>query len=278
MLAHPAMLPSSRPARSGLAMMLSVTLVAAATATRAEVWTLGHGDIGVAYDPAAATEFEMEVHVEQGGVVDGTEITNAAGQAYAPGDITLQVPASANLQRINNPTGFWTGLPNNGYNFTGAAYNALGVPVGANLWVLSPTGADADHYGTPFLGWATEEGFAGESFGNVTFTPTSFTGPAGGTMAVYNGSVQEWVLQAGDTTFTGDSFSVPAEGHAHRTLFFTQPGLYEVGIQAAALNGSTPVSGSAVYTFQVVPEPGTLGLAALAASAAYLTHRRRRRR
>jgi surface-anchored protein len=96
-------------------------------------------------------------------------------------------------------------------------------------------------------------------------------------MAIYNGNVQQWVLQAGDTTFVGDSFAVPAEGHAHRTLFFTQPGLYQVGIQAAGLNGSTSVSGSAVYNFEVVPEPSTLALAALAAAAGIPLARLRRR-
>ncbi|MFM1903442.1 MAG: hypothetical protein RLZZ440_1342 [Planctomycetota bacterium] len=228
------------------------------------VWSLDHGDIGVAYDPADPAAFEMEVHVEQGGVVNGVAITDPDGQAFEPGEIAIEVPATANLQRINNPTGFWTGLPT-GYNFTGSQYDALGVPVGANLWVLSPTGADADHYATPFLGWATEEGFDGENFGNITFTPVSFSAPAGATMAIYSGNTQEWVLQAGDTTFVGDSFSVPAEGHVHRTVFFTEPGLYEVGIQAAGLNGATSVSGSAVYSFQVVPEPATP--AALAAAA-----------
>jgi surface-anchored protein len=265
------------PLRLATIALSSALLALAAAPTRAEVWSLGHGDIGVAYDSATPNAFEMEVHVEDGGVVDGVAITNPAGQAFEPGDITIRVPTTANLQRINNPTGFWTGLANNGYDFTGSQYNALGVPVGSNLWVLSPTGADADHYGTPFLGWATEEGFDGESFGNITFTPTSFTAPAGGTMAIYSGSVQQWVLQAGDSTFVGDSFSVPAGGHVHRTLFFTQPGLYQVGIQAAGLNGATSVSGSAVYNFEVVPEPSTLALAALAAAAGVPLALRRRR-
>lgn len=253
-------------ASSIIRLALAISLVPAA-ALAVDTWSAEHGDIGVAYDPADPTAFELEVHVEQGGVVNGVPITNPAGQPYDPATIVIEVPATANLQRINNPTGFWTGLAA-GYNFTGSQYNALGVPVGANLWVLSPTGADADHYGTPFLGWATEEGFAGESFGNVTFTPTSFSAPAGATMAIYNGNAQEWVLQAGDTTFVGDSFSVPAESHVHRTIFFTEPGLYQVGIQAAGLNGATSVSGSAVYSFQVVPEPASSAL--LAASAAGL--------
>jgi|694.fasta_scaffold32676_4 hypothetical protein len=248
-----------------------------ARAALAATWTLGHGDIGVAYDPGTPGIFGMEVHVEQGATVDGTQITDAAGQAFEPANATIQVPASANLGRVNNPSGFWTGLPNNGYNFAGSQFDALGVPVGADLWVLSPSAADADHYGTPFLGWATEEGFAGEQFGNITFTPTSFSAPPGGTMAIYSGNTQLWVLQAGDAAFTGDSFSVPAGGHAHRTLFFTEPGSYEVGIQAAGLNGATPVIGSAVYTFQIVPEPSTLVLAAVAAVGVAVNLVRRRR-
>lgn len=266
--------------RFALAALLVAALLALASprAARAAVWSAGHGDIGVAYDSLDPAAFEMEVHAEQGATIDGVVITDPGGQAFEPANVTISVPATADLGRIDNPTGFWTGLPNNGYNFTGSQYDALGVPVGSPLWVLSPTGADADHYGTPFLGWATEEGFTGESFGNITFTPTSFTAPAGGTMAIYDGSTQLWVLQDGDTTFTGDSFSVPAEGHVHRTLFFTEPGLYEVGIQAAGLNGATQVSGSAVYSFQVVPEPSAIALAALAAAAAVPLARLRRGR
>lgn len=225
------------------------------------VYSLGHGDIGVAY-PGTGSAFEMEVHVGQGGFVDGNEITDPAGQVYEPVDIAIQVPATANLGRIDNPIGFWAGTAD-GYNFTGANYNALGVAVGADLWVLSFDGTDADHYGTPFLGWATEEGFAGEGFSSVTFTPTSFTSPAGGNMGVYTSTgTRQWSLLHGDTNFTGDSFSVAANGHAHRVLFFTEPGLYEVGIRATATHPTAGlVTGEAVYSFQVVPEPSSLMLA-----------------
>jgi hypothetical protein len=256
---------------------LAAWLLYGQAAAAVDTWSLEHGDIGVAYDPADPAAFEMEVHVEPGGVVNGVPVTNPAGQAFDPGTIVIEVPASANLGRINDPNGFWTGLPT-GYNFTGSQYDALGVPVGADLWVLSPTAADADHYGTPFLGWATEEGFGGENFGNITFTPTSFSAPPGATMAVYAGNTQQWVLQAGDTTFVGDSFSVPAEGHVHRTLFFTTPGLYQVGIEAAGLNAATQVAGSAVYSFRVVPEPAAPAAVAAVATALAASGWRLRRR
>jgi hypothetical protein len=137
--------------------------------------------------------------------------------------------------------------------------------------VLSFDGTDADHYGTPFLGWATEEGFVGEDFSSVVFTPTSFASPAGGNMGVYTSTgTRQWALLHGDTNFTDDSFSIAANGHAHRVLFFTAPGTYDVGIRATATHPTFgPVTGDAVYSFQVVPEPssvmlvgcGVLGLA-----------------
>ncbi len=50
--------------------------------SRAEVWSLGHGDIGVAYDPLDPAAFEMEVHAEQGATIDGVVVTDPDGQAF----------------------------------------------------------------------------------------------------------------------------------------------------------------------------------------------------
>jgi hypothetical protein len=258
---------------------LSLACLALRGVAVGSVFTLGHGDIGVAY-PGTGSAFEMEVHVGQGGFVDGVEITDPDGQAYEPDEIAIQVPEAANLRRIDNPSGFWGGTAD-GYNFTGANYNALGVAVGADLWVLSFDGTDADHYGTPFLGWATEEGFVGEGFSTVTFTPTSFTSPVGGNMGIYTSTgTRQWSLLHGDTTFVGDSFSVSPNGHAHRVLFFTEPGLYQVGIRAAATHPTAGlVTGEAVYSFQVVPEPSTWVLAGIGlATASWQAIRRKRRR
>jgi surface-anchored protein len=239
----------------------------------ADTWTSGHGDIGVAY-PGTGEEFEMEVHIGAGAVVSGS--TLAADLVLAPEDATIVVPTAANLKVISTGSGQWAG-DNAGYDFVTTG-SSLGVAPGGNLWVLSFNESDADFYGTPFLGWATEEGFLGEPFGNVTFTPYSFSSPIGGSMGIFEDDLTPlWILRAGDSSFTGDEFEVPADAHVHRVLAFTQPGLYEVGIRATALlDGTTTVIGEGVYQFQVVPEPSGILLAGAGALGALLAARRRR--
>lgn len=248
----------------------------AGASVQADTWTSGHGDIGVAY-PGTGEEFEMEVHLEPGAVISGSTVPAGPGEAFEPGDVVIQVPNSANLKAISTGSGQWGG-DNTGYNFV-ATGTTLGVAEGGNLWVLSFNEADADHYGTPFLGWATEEGFDELAFGNVTFTPYSFSSPTGGSMGIFDTDLTPlWVLLAGDTSFTGDAFEVAPEGHVHRVLAFTQPGLYEVGIEATALlDGTTTVIGQGVYQFQVVPEPSSILLAGLGLCATIGAGLRRRR-
>ena len=243
----------------------------------ADTWTLGHGDIGVAFDPVTSgTTFEMEVHLHTGAVVSGSALP--ADGHYEPDAVTIAVPKSANLKAISTGSGQWGG-DTAGYDFvaTGAT---LGVAEGSNLWLLSFDGSDADFYQTPFLGWATEEGFVGNSFGNVTFTPYSFSSPTGGSMGIFEADLTPlWVLLAGDSSFTGDSFEVAPDSHVHRVLAFTQPGIYQIGIRATSLlDGATTVVGEGVYTFQVVPEPSSIALAGLGAAGALAAGWRRRRR
>ena len=228
----------------------------------AAVWSLGHGDIGVAY--VSGTTFEMELHVGQGATVNGVLVTSTTGEVYEPADATIRVPNSANLKAIQSgSTAVWAG-DTAGYNFI-ATGSSLGVAQGGDLWVLSFNEFDADTYGTPFVGWATEEGFAGNAFGDVFFTPFSFSSPTGGNFGVFTDNLSPlWLVNHGDTTFTGDEFSVPADNHTHKVLAFTQPGIYQIGIRATSLlNGETTVVGEGVYTFQVVPEPSSIALAGL---------------
>ena len=257
----------------GAACLLACVATASA---QADNWTSGHGDIGVHY-PGSGTEFEMEVHLHSGAVVSGSTLPEDGH--YEPSAITVVVPSSANLKAITTGSGQWAG-DNAGYDFV-AMGASLGVAEGGNLWVLSFNESDANVYGTPFLGWATEEGFTGNSFGNVTFTPYSFSSPAGGSMGIFDQNddlAPLWVLLAGETSFTGDSFEVGPEQHVHRVLAFTKPGLYEVGIRATAfLDGTTEVIGEGVYKFQAVPEPSSMALAGLGVAGALAAGWRRRR-
>jgi surface-anchored protein len=244
----------------------------------AAVWSLGHGDIGVAYT-SPETTFELELHVGDGATVDGSVVTDPAGVVYEPTGAVIRVPNSANLKAIQSgSTAVWAG-DTAGYNFITTG-SSLGVAQGGNLWVLSYDESDTQAYGTPFLGWATEEGFAGNAFGDVIFTPFSFSSPTGGNFGIFQDNLSPlWLVNHGDTTFAGDTFSVPADTHTHKVLAFTQPGIYEIGIRATSLlDGTTTVVGEGVYTFQVVPEPSSIALAGLGAAGALAAGWRRRRR
>lgn len=243
-------------------------------------WTLGHGDLSVIYSGSGST-FGSEVHLHSGAVVDGQELT--ADEHGEPSEIQIVVPVAANLKRIDNPSGFFEGAAN-GYDFTGSDYNATGASVGGNLWMLGSSG-DAGHYGTPFVGLSAEELTAANWDGNISLTlgNVSFDGSAygttGGVFSFYSEELNPlWTSLGG----TQSSVSlIPGAGHIHGFMFFSQPGTYEVTLLAnGTLAGvpGIPVTGSAVYTFQVVPEPSSVALAGLGAAGVLAAGWRRRRR
>lgn len=273
------MISTTRNARRGMFSLSAIACLIGLShqSHAAAVWSLGHGDIGVAY-VSGTTLFEMELHVGQGATVDGVVVTSTTGVVYEPAEATIRVPGSANLKAIQSgSTAVWAG-DSAGYNFITTG-SSLGVAQGGDLWVLSYDESDTEAYGTPFLGWATEEGFAGNSFGDVFFTPFSFNSPTGGNFGIFTDNLSPlWLVNHGDTTFTGNEFSVPADTHTHKVLAFTQPGIYQIGIRATSLlDGVTTVVGEGVYTFQVVPEPSSIALAGLGAAGVLAVGWRRRR-
>ena len=69
---HPISTHSAAPSTPLLVpRLLTAVLLLAGSAQAVDTWSLDHGDIGVAYDSADPTAFEMEVHIEPGGVVNG---------------------------------------------------------------------------------------------------------------------------------------------------------------------------------------------------------------
>jgi surface-anchored protein len=246
-------------------------------------WTLGHGDISVAFDPlSSGTSFGFEVHLHSGATVNGNQLP--ADEHGEPADIQIVVPGSANLKRIDNPTGFFEGQAS-GYDFTGSDFNQTGAAVGGNLWMLGGS-SDAAHYGTPFVGLSAEEvlGTWNPNSISLTLGGVSFNGSAygtnGGVFSYYDDSTltAKWSSIDG---FTQQAVSLVAgTGHTHGLMFFSQPGTYEVTLLASGvLADSTPVTGSAVYTFQAVPEPSSVALAGFGAvGVAFAALRRRMQR
>jgi surface-anchored protein len=242
-------------------------------------WTSGHGDLSVVYSGSGST-FGFEVHLHEGATVDGEVLT--ADEHGEPDEIQIVVPGSANLKRIDNPSGYFEGEPN-GYDFTGTEFNATGAAVGGNLWVLGGS-ADAAHYGTPFVGLSAEEvtgtwnpNSISLTLGTVAFDGSAY-GTTGGVFSFYSEELNPmWSSTDG---FTQQSVSLtPGSGHTHGFMFFSQPGTYEVTLLASGSNTTEGlVTGSAVYTFQVVPEPSSIALAGLGAAGALAAGWRRRRR
>lgn len=271
---------------AGLAVAASLIAAVNAHADVTGLWTSGHGDLSVVHSGSASqTSFEFEVHVKQGAVVGGTTISGSAGEHGYPNQIQINVPATANLKRINNPDGFFEGVED-GYDFTGTAYDATGAAVGGNLWMLGGSG-DAAHYRTPFVGLSAEE-VSGTwdpesislTLGTVGFDGSAY-GTTGGVFSYYD-DITLTAKWSSVNDFEQQAVSLePGTGHTHGLMFFSQPGTYQVTLLAngtLAGDPGIPVSGSAVYTFQVVPEPSSVALAGLGVAGVLAAGWRRRRR
>lgn len=233
------------------------------------IYSGGHGDIRANWNPAASPNlFTLVLHADRGAIMNGVPL--AATTDYAANAFVFQVPATANLGRIQNTTAFWggnTSPPNNGYNFSTPSYNYLGTAVGNPLWVLSSINADTVHYGTPWIGFGAEPtGVTGWVGNLITFRLTSFAfdgsayGATGGqfSLSTPTGS-RRW--NTADGTFANDSYTIGAGLHDHPRLYFTEPGSYSVGITVTGTHTTYGVvSGTEVFTFQVVPEPGSCSL------------------
>jgi surface-anchored protein len=240
-------------------------------------WTLGHGDLSVGYD-ATDKKLEFEVHLHTGAVVDG--VTLQEDEHGEPAAITIVTPASANLKRVDNPTGFFDG--GTGYDFTGSDFNATGAAVGGNLWMLGSS-ADAAYYETPFVGLSAEELVPAEWSGNISYVLQSVTfdgseyGTSGGILSFFSESLQPiWSSQGG---FTQQSISLtPGAGHEHGFFFFSQPGIYEMTLLASGNHiDDGLVTGTGTFRFEVVPEPSSILLAGLGLCATIGAGLRRRR-
>jgi surface-anchored protein len=233
-----------------LLLFLAAAAVFASTsgAMAQAIWTSGHGGHKMKYD---GSDFAPVWGYAPDAVINGV---SGSGGEYALGTLLPVMPYSASSARP-----------------AGAAWDFIGAGAGADLWVF-PATQDPN---LPWIGFSTTALTGGDWTGNITITLTSVTGSgvdAGGHMSIYEtdafGDPQAPLAQ----TFGGIGGTsiemVPGTGHLHPNYAFTQPGTYNA---TYTITGTHAVDGAksatATYNFEVVPEPGAVGLALLGLSA-----------
>lgn len=224
------------------------------SAAKGAIYTTGHGDIGIAYE---AGEFDLHVHLHSGAVVDG--VTLGADAEYETGDLYVYVPNPS----ISRPGS--------------SAFDPIGITAGQPLWLI-PAVQDPDK---PFFGVGAEELTAAEWTGNIQLKLTAISGSgadAGGEISLWNNDTfgsPNFYWSSVDGLSIADTLSVIPGSHAHYNIAFTQPGIYDVTVEATGTNVDDGlIFGTATYQFAVaatpVPEPttGFWGLTALGLAGA----------
>jgi surface-anchored protein len=226
-------------------LLLTTTAVLPLAANSQTVISSGHVDIGVLYEAGA---WDLHVHQEE----------PEPGAEYAPDEAVFRL-GSASQQP--------GGVPN-----TPAAIGYFG-PAGSPLWVITKSEVED----VPFLGIGAEEMAAEDWNGPLTLAVTGVTGP--GDVFVWDvGAFGELLgkVSTRDGIGAGDAFSVEAGSHAHYFWGFSAPGDYAVTVRASGTHAADGdlVSDPATYRFQVVPEPGALGLLGVGAAMLLLRGRK----
>ena len=266
-----------------LPLTLAVTAAAlAAGAARADLpeCTAGHADIGLGYEGPG--ELFLHYHFE-GSTVDGITL---ADEEFEPEDA---------YTRVSDATGRNFDAVPSGFEFTGMTPD--GNPDTSDFWVLPQSNTS----GVPFLGFATEELFASDWIGDLSFNLTGMRFTPFGTGVAGQGEFSLWQTSGlgGPTPFMStvdgidadDAISLATGRHDHFNLGFSEEGQYELDFLASGTHATDGfVSDFGTFKFAVgsgtpgfqtaaVPEPGTMVLIGLAAcGVAGGASRRRRKR
>jgi surface-anchored protein len=251
------------------AMLLAAGLALSDTARATPVnYTAGHGDIGLIYD-SAAPSFTMVYRF------DGSAVpVSLRGTTVAPSEIVTVVPDNQSAPSQNSLL-----------RPAGSQWDFLGVPAGGRIWYLP----QASTAGVPFLG-ISAEGLGSDadwqgadptilfSIVDVPQKPLPTSVVSAWDFGNPGGAVR--VLWSTATDPTTNAMTPFVGSHAHYNIGFSHQGTYQVELQATGtLADGTPVTSAPTsFTFQVVPEPATLSLAALGAAALLALGRFRRRR
>lgn len=252
------------PSRPWAALLTLLTALALATTARADLWTAGHGDLGIGYLPPPDAELEPHWHLE-GGIVDGVPQNDVEFEAD---ELRVQVPLST-----------YDYVTTQGGRPVGSAWDPIGVSAGVSYWFLpqahgGPGGADA--LGSPFVGIGAEELDAIDWTGGLSLTLTGMSGP--GQFSLWQDGISPtFFMSTADGISALDSYLVTPGSHAHVNWGFTVPGTYELTFEATGNHVTDgPVSGGpTTYTFEVVPEPGSVALFSLGGLLLMMARRRR---
>lgn len=232
-----------------LALSGGVLLTGSVLADAQQLYTLGHGDIGL----GEGTELEPHVHLSAGAVVDGTSLAEEG--EYEPDELLIFVPDST-----------FNYISNAGGRPLSSDWDPLGVASGENFWFLPETNAGdggAATLGAPFLGIGGEEIDLGTFDDNViSLTLTGANLPSGGVFSIWSNSGfgPDFYMSTADGISALDTVSIDLDlaDHGHYNFGFSTAGLYELEFEVSAFEGGVPVSASGTYSFLVsVPEPGS---------------------
>ncbi|MFP4156588.1 MAG: choice-of-anchor M domain-containing protein [Opitutales bacterium] len=245
------------PHSKSLPIMIGTLLVA--HAANAQLWTSGHGDIGVAlHDEGSGPEFHLHTHLHSGAVVDGSPL--AADEEYDAGSITINVPLITKTSAPSDP----------------ALTAGTGAASGEDLWVLPQNNPGSDPI--PFLGIATEELEPADWSSDITFTLGTVTSPSGtGDFSIWQPDGVGGFDFSFSTENGSNTFDQAAGVHDHFNYGFTEAGTWQVEITASGTHlteGS--LTDTQTFSFNVVPEPSSFaalaGMAALGFAAARRRH------
>lgn len=208
----------------------------------ANVITGGHVDI-IAFEYSSISGFEAEIHNEggpDGAIVNGVRVETESH--YEPDETTIVIPNTSSTIFDSN-TYFW----------------------------LPSEEAEAANNGVIFAGIGLEELAIGDWLGDqvtLTLTGVVFNGAGTGRFLLWTSSPIDVIHFDSENLATFNSLTLPVDSHTHYNWGFSDEGIYEVSIEISGTHLTDGLqTGTATYTFQVIPEPSTAMLGALGALA-----------
>ncbi len=246
--------------------VFAICAAIATSQTRAEVYIIGHADLGVGFEN---NNLHLHLHAEDTlGLFGGG--TRPAGE-YEPDDLLIGVPGPSVARPV------------------GSQWNFLASSAGAPIWFL-PQGSDPNK---PFLGLGTEDLLVADGWTTpLTWSFNSITTISGSTSefsmwqsdAFGSPSVFASTLVPTTNPLGANKWAQSAFSHDHFNYGFTGEGVYDVNFTIAGTNATLnqSFSDTASYRFATglaiasVPEPSSLALLGLVATSVVLLRKRRR--